>query len=332
MGEKVNPKAKAYAACDPLSSKGEGAVSSCKKGMDVCLSGNEGTFKIDTDVGAVEFEGDQQQCIAKIKKLTGFGYVIAGGVFKPPKTASADLGTEQSASGETEPAPASDSEPAAVENKPPAGDIYAGCKKAGSPGSEGHGTCVSIVDTCQASSEGPYEIFTDAGVIEPNNQLSCMKVAPALAKMGYKLVDPSSSPKAEDAPETPPAADAKPDVEEPGNDEADDDDGATTFVKSFTDINLRLKVTGDSYATAKRILHLEGGKGIPIKLEYKIEQLPTGRYSMDYKVYKGKKQIGDEESITFEASDGKIDLGFKVKLYDPTDFGSVESITIVELD
>jgi hypothetical protein len=327
MGEKVNPKTEAYAACDPLSSKGEGAVSSCKKGMDVCLSGSEGNFKIDTDAGSVEVDGDQQQCIAKIKKLTGFGYVIAGGVFKPPKVASADLETESSASDTAaEPMPASEVEPAVVESKPPAGDVYAGCKKAGAAGSEEHGTCVSIVDTCQASSEGPYEIFTDAGVVEPNNQVSCMKVAPALAKMGYKLVDPSGAPKADDAPETPPTADAKPDVDEA------DDESAATFVKSFADINLRLKVTGDSYATAKRKLHFEGGKGIPIKLEYKIEKLPSGSYSMVYTVYKGKNQIGDEESITFEASDGKIDLGFKVKLYDPDDFGSVESITIVELD
>jgi hypothetical protein len=201
---------------------------------------------------------------------------------------------------------------------------------AGSPGSEEHGTCVSIIDTCQASSEGPYKIPTDAGVVEPGNQFACMKVAPALAKMGYKLVGPSNAPDAKDAPETPPTADVKPDVEETESDEADDDSDVT-FVKSFADINLRLKVAGDTYTTSKHKLHFEGGKGIPIKLEYRIEKLESGAYTMHYTVYKGKNQIGDEESITFEASDGKIDLGFKVKLYDPDDFGSIESITIIEL-
>lgn len=327
MGGKVNPKAKAYASCDSMSAKGEGVVSSCKKGMDVCLSGDGGTYKIETDSGAFEIPGDQQSCISKVKKITDFGYVVTGGLFSPPKTKAG----ESEADSEPSASAAEDAPAPEAESAPPVGNVYAGCSKAGAPGSKEHDTCKGIVDICQASPEGPFEIYTDSGPVTPHDQSTCMKVAPALAIMGYELVDPSESP-AEDEPEVKPEA-AEPAVDEevPGSDDSDED-GTTAIIKSFADINLRLKVTGDSYATAKRILHFEGGKGIPVKLEYKIEQLSTGRYSMNYTVYKGKAQIGEEESIIFDAEDGKIDLGFKVKLYDPEDFGNVESITIVALD
>jgi len=332
MGEKVNPKIAAYATCDSMSAKGDGAVSSCKKGMDVCLGGDAGKYAIETDAGPLEISGDQQACIAKVKKITSFGYEIKGGVFTPPKVevvkSKADSHAIPSASGDAAAAkPQASEEPAGTKATAPAANPYAACSNAGAPGSKEYNTCASVIDICQASEEGPYEIFTDAGPVAPPNRKACMNVAPALAKMGYEIVDPSHAPEEEATAEETPAEEAVDEAEDGGT----DDEGAAVHVKSFADTNLRLKVTGEEYATEKLTLHFEGGKGIPIKLEYRVEQLESGSYSMHYSVYKGKNQIGDEQAITFEADDGKIDLGFKVKLYDPDDFGSIESITIVEL-
>lgn len=310
----------------------------CSWAMEFCESNASWPAEIPTSEKSFPVE-NPYLCMKLVKILAGKGKKILSPVKSEPAAEVQDVAVSEEESPTSDAAktevledddvPAGDDAESAAPKTAPAVNHPNKCEKL--EGTEQHGACMEISAECAKSSSWPFSIETTGGYFEAENQSMCLRLGKILAGKGFELGKPIPK-SAEPAEPTPDAAPNESVDETPPAEEPEDDDSAATFVKSFADINLRLKVTGDSYATAKRILHFEGGKGIPIKLEYRIEELPSGSYSMDYTVYKGKEQIGEEESITFEASDGKIDLGFEVKLYDPDDFGSIESVTIVNLD
>jgi len=199
-------------------------------------------------------------------------------------------------------------------------------------GAKSEEACVGMATKCANESEWPMKLSTTGGVFTAKDEDKCFLFSKVLAGKGYELGTPGAiPPKPKD--ESTGSAETEGAKAEDSHDTTDGDEfegREPDFVKSFSDLHLALNANGETIEE-EMVLHFEGGKGIPIKLEYSIEKLSSGRYSMDYTIYKDDSSIGGEQSITFEVSGKGLELGFAIKLRKKDNFKKIKWIEIVEI-
>lgn len=197
--------------------------------------------------------------------------------------------------------------------------------------------CIDLVKECTQVESWPHTIETTGERhYSPASPASCMRLATILSGSNRFLLSTAerfkdketNSPK----PEKKTTQDRKQRTSTRKSTPTYDSDTASsnfTITKPFSDINLRLRVTGNRKVEEKRTLHFEGGKGLPLEIRYSVEKLSTGRYLMEYSLSRRGKAIGGDQSITFSAPNGVINLAFEIVLAKENDFSKIRSITIV---
>ena len=315
--------------------KAPGNSLSCGDAFGFCVSNTQWPAKISTDSGSFTAK-DANSCVQLLNLVIGEGYALKGiagkkvegsGSKKPAgdhhdTTESAQTAPAAPAGGAAPPAPGG-----AAETPVPSDEAASQCQGVGNGDTGIENACHEMVDLCSASSTWPYKLMTTGGCYTTSDKDNCLMLSKLLAGEGYSIGTPetaSGASSGSSASSSTSGSSTSTDTESPFP------DGKPNFVKSFHDVNLQLNASGKTIEE-KRVLHFNGGKGIPIKFKYSIDKLSTGRYMMDYTILKGDQPVGGDQSITFEVNGGGINLGFSITLYNENNFGSVKSITVVEL-
>ncbi len=332
-----------YSQCGSASN---GSSVSCEEAVSFCASNETWPASFETDKGRFAPK-DSGQCFQILNFFRDNGYklqALPASKAKPPATTPPAPAKPKQAPPKKAPAAAEPAKSETTESThstvekaaATAGDIKSECASSGNP--QAQTACEEIVDACAANAAWPLSLETTGGTFKPNDREQCMALASALSSIGYSLGKAESTAD-KTAPQAPKGADKPSSPNTPGHttqSQAVDDEkpahsNGASLVKSFYDINLGLRVTDGEFVTEKRVLHFPGGKGIKLAIEYRIEKLSTGRYLMEYKIHNDGKTVGGEQSIMFSAEDGKINLGFQIKLSDEADYGSIYSASVVEI-
>lgn len=325
----------------------------CSESIDFCASNDSWPAKIVTEKNG-DFSGfNPLKCMSLVKMLAGKGYTIvsmepnepsppvpddgasetSNNAMGPVESASEETGVQSEPEEQAEPhseggAQASDAADDATVGAEPGPAPEANCD---SLKGDAVGFCTDIAKKCASNTEWPLVLETTSGPFGAPDKAKCMKLAKLLAGKGLSLDKPDAESTTAAGATTNAGSSHGPVSPEPQAAPESGKGEGKHFVKSFSDANLVLKVKDGKYVEVSRVLHFKGGKGIPIKMEYALERLEDASYLMKYTIYKGKKPIGDEQSIGFEAPGGEINLGFEIVLHSKNDFGSIESIRIVDL-
>ncbi len=321
MAEKVDATishAQAYEACEKAGKPGTSKHTTCKKMIDVCLSQPSDSYTLITDAGPVKLD-NQSQCVSASIDLADMNFKLLGSKVKPKKDAPQKSAEKSKPDKPNRPNPKRKNEAAP---RKPAAPIASPdvCKKFSTTGKNKNKACTDFMSICTAKPKGPYALPTSVGQLTADDQKSCTEIAMTLADMGYDLAKPKSSNNSESSVEP-----SESEEESPAS------ETGPRFTKSFADIRLGLRVTGERYVDVKRTLLFDGGKGIPIWLKYSVKRKQDDTFFMRYTVFKNGRALDDEQSLTFKADAGKINLAFEVILKSEGNFGNVESIRIIDL-
>lgn len=321
MAGKVNPtdsRAEAYKACEKAGKPGTSKHTTCKKMIDVCLSQLSDSYTLITHAGPITLD-NQKQCLNVSIDLAGMNFKLLGSRVKPKNDAPQTSAQKSKPRKPNRIKPKKKSEPVPTKPTTP-GISHDVCDKFSTAGKNKNKACTDFMNICTAKPKGPYALPTSVGQLTADDQKSCVQIATTLADMGYNLGEPKST----DDSENP---------VEPSDSEDDSAPSETgpSFTKSFADLRLGLRVTGDRYVNVKRTLLFQGGKGIPIWLKYSVKRKQDGAFFMRYTVFKNGKALDGEQSLTFKADAGRINLAFEVILRSAGNFGNVESIRIIDL-
>ncbi len=336
--------------CDGRATPGTPPNDACKAAMEVCSSDAAGPYTLETDQQLFSAH-TQDECMSMAPIIAGFGYTIkrvtTGRPNSQPPAAPAPGGRSANSSAAGSASPSGGGRQAGPGNnvqKPPAApeNLRARCDARSTPGTPQNSACKAAVDSCVSNTKGPYTLETAERSFSASNQDECVSLAPIIAGFGYTITKVTTAPQKPQSPSQP----SPPSTGQTTNSSTDNgvplvdnplptDAAGARLVKPFGDVNMRLRVTNGTFVEERRTLLFDGTngiKGIPIRMRYSVTRLQPDRYRIAYSIYdKDGAQIGEAQSLDFDASGGSINLGFEVTLWSAGNFGSVKSIKIVPL-
>ncbi len=350
MAGKVAPN---YSACTAAGPEGSRNNQSCRWFMDICASTPKSPYVLITDQGDVTAltrdwcmlnavtlgrQGRISLQITNIPQPAGNGpgstsqssttssrKTPAPQPHVPPANRALATSSTSSSSAPT-PGPAHQQQPPAdaiPPPSPPAQDptaFFASCATAGPEGSLKNAVCRAFVTSCTQDTTSRYELATDHGKYRAPDLASCVRLSVSLSQQGFLPLE-GHIPTTATVPATP----------EPVHQVQTRD--PLRHVKSFADLNLRLRVTGQQFTEDRRTLLFDTAAGIPLRLRYAVSSLGNGRYRMQYAVYVQEETspLGGEQMLDFTATNGQVHLGFELRLQREKNFRSIRSIRVINL-
>lgn len=205
--------------------------------------------------------------------------------------------------------------------------INEACEGAGEEESEARTKCKELAKICLQTKNAPYSLLYFKKTIEFKDRNSCLNYAPRFARIQYDTFTLAA--------EKPADTTAQP-TEGTHVEESFTPDDKTKFAIRLAETGLRLDT--DKTITLEglwlRTRYNGDIKGVKTNISYFIVSLGDGRYRMKYTITnKDGASFGDDESIEFEARNGKIvdDLAFGIELGEEGNFGKVSSVKMVKL-